>query len=165
MARTASTRRAPQREELPAGGLSSVLRGSMSSVMGTVGLNVPLRAVERLTGAVERAAVMLERLEEADGATRVLDLLKRADRITQSVEKVTRHLDRVDADFVERLNEALDVLAELRQDTRAMRKRLDSLEVEVTERLDRVPLVRPSRRERRSRKAAQTAEAVAEDRA
>ena len=142
----------------------------MNSVMGTVGLNVPLRAVERLTGAVERAATMLERLDDAGGATRVLDLLKRADRISHSVERATRHLDRLDEDFVKRLNDALAVLVEMRQDTRAMRKRLDSLEEEVhsvqtvlTDRLDRVPLLRPSRRERRSRQAAQTAVAAVED--
>ena len=134
--------------------------------MGTVGLNVPLRAVERLTGAVERAALMLERLDDAGGTTRVLDLLKRADRISHSVERATRHLDRLDADFVKRVNAALEVLVEMREDTRAMRKRLDSLEAEVhgvqtvvTERLDRVPLLRPSRRERRSRQAAKAAEA------
>ena len=83
-----------------------MLRGSMSSVMGTVGLNLPLRAVERLTSAVERAAAMLERFDDAGGTTRALDLLKRGD-------------------------ETLDVLAKMHQDTRAMRKRLDSLEAEV----------------------------------
>jgi len=105
----------------------------MSSVMGTVGLNVPLRAIERLTGAVDRAAAVLER-----------------------VERGTRHLDRLDADFVDRLNETMRVLADVRSDTRAMRRRVDALEAEVremrgllTERLDRVPLLRPSRKKRK----------------
>lgn len=116
-----------------------MLRDSMSSVMGNVGLNVPLRAVERLTTAVERAAALLERLERA-----------------------TRQLDRLDAEFVDRLNQSMRVLSDMRTDTRAMRRRVDTLEEEVrgmqallTERLDRVPLLRPSRKQR---KAAQPAE-------
>jgi len=164
MARSA-TSRSPRRdteEEAQSGSrFGGVLRGSMSSVMGTVGgLNVPLRTVERLTTALERAAVMLERIEDAGGSTRVITLLKRADRISKSVEQATKHLDRLDPDFVKRLNTALDMLIEMRRDTAAMRKRLDSLEQEVhgvqtvlTDRLDRVPLLRPSRRARR---AAQT---------
>jgi hypothetical protein len=134
-----------------------VLRGSMNSVMGTVGLNVPLRAVERLTGAVEHAASMLERLEEGGVATRVLDLLKRADRITRSVERASRHLDDVEDGFVKRLSDALDMVVLMRQDTEAIRARLDTLELEVrevrstvTQRLDRSPLFRPSRKERRA---------------
>lgn len=116
-----------------------MLRDSMSSVMGNVGLNVPLRAIERLTSAVERAAALLERLERA-----------------------TRHLDQVDAGFVDRLNQSMRVLSDMRSDTRAMRRRVDTLEEEVrsmrgllTERLDRVPV---SRTGRRQRKAAQPTE-------
>jgi hypothetical protein len=119
-----------------------MLRGSVGSVMGNVGLNVPLRAIERLTGAVERAAAVLER-----------------------VERATRHLDRLDADFVDRLNQGLRVLTDVRQDTRAMRRRVEALEEEVhamqellTERLDRVPLLRPSRRQRKAAEAAEAEE-------
>lgn len=111
--------------------------------MGSVGLNVPLRAIERLTGAVERAATLLERLE-----------------------RTTRHLDAVDDGFIERLDDSFQVLADMRKDTRAMRTRVDALETEMrelqallTDRLDRVPLMRPSRRER---KAAQSAAADGE---
>ena len=106
--------------------------------MGSVGLNVPLRAIERLTGAVERAATLLER-----------------------VERATRHLDELDAGFFDRLNDSFQVLADMRKDTRAMRGRVEQLESEVrelqallVERLDRVPLMRPSRRERKSAHAA-----------
>lgn len=116
-----------------------MLRDSVNSMMGTVGgLNVPLRAIERLTGAVERAAALLER-----------------------VERATRHLDELDAGFVDRLYESFDVLADMRKDTRAMRTRVDELESEVrelqallTERLDRVPLMRPSRRVRKAERVA-----------
>jgi hypothetical protein len=116
------------------GGFGGVLRDSVNSVMGTVGLNVPLRAIERLTGAVERAASLLER-----------------------VERATHHLDEIDAGFIDRLNDSFEVLADMRRDTRAMRSRIDELETEVrelqallTERLDRVPLMRPNRRQRRA---------------
>jgi len=169
VARTAAprtTRRFVDDDEDASGGgrFGDVLRGSMSSLAGTVGgLNLPLRTVERLTKAVERAAVMLERIEDAGGSTRVITLLKRADRISKSVEQATKHLDKLDPNFVKRLDTALAMLVEMRQDTAAMRARLDSLEVEVrgvqtvlTDRLDRVPLMRPSRRER---KAAQAADA------
>ena len=115
-----------------------MLRDSVNSVMGTAGLNVPLRAIERLTGAVERAAALLERTERA-----------------------TRHLDRVDGGFIDRLNDSFDVLSDMGEDTRAMRSRVDQLETEMrdlqtllTERLDRVPLMRPSRRERKVAQAA-----------
>ena len=124
------------------GGFAGVLRDSVNSVVGSVGLNVPLRAVERLTGAVERAATLLER-----------------------VERATRHLDRLDAGFVDRLNESLEVLADIRNDTAAMRDRVDEVEADVralgallTERVDRVPLMRPSRRQRK------TAQVIAESR-
>lgn len=119
-----------------------MLRDSMSSVMGNVGLNVPLRAIERLTSAVERAASLLERLERA-----------------------TRHLDRVDADFVDRLNQSMRVLSDMRSDTRALRRRVDTLEEEVrsmqvllTERLDGMPLLRPSRKHRKAAQAAEDGE-------
>lgn len=142
----AAKRAAPQREgakraaapENPlAGAFGGVLRGSVNSVMGSVGLNVPLRAIERLTGAVERAASLLER-----------------------VERTTRHLDEIDGGFIDRLNDSFQVLADMRKDTRAMRARVDELESEVrelqtllTERLDRVPLMRPNRRERKAARA------------
>ena len=109
----------------------------MNSVMGTVGgLNVPLRAIERLTGAIERSAALLERLERA-----------------------TRHLDKVDARFIDRLDDSFDVLAQMRQDTKLLRQHVDALEKEVrglhtllNERFDRVPLLRAGKR---TRKAAQ----------
>ena len=117
-----------------AGAFGGVLRGSVNSVMGSVGLNVPLRAIERLTGAVEHAASLLER-----------------------VERTTRHLDEIDPGFMDRLNDSFQVLADMRKDTRAMRARVDQLESEMrelqtllTERLDRVPLMRPSRRDRKA---------------
>lgn len=149
--RAAAKRASPQREprereaakrtsatENPlAGAFGGVLRGSVNSVMGSVGLNVPLRAIERLTGAVERAAALLER-----------------------VERATRHLDELDAGFVDQLYDTFEVLAGVRDDTAAMRARVDELEGEMrelqsllTERLDRVPLMRPRRRRRRAEPA------------
>lgn len=111
-----------------------MLRGSMTGMMGTVGLNVPLRAIERLTSAIERSAALLERMERA-----------------------TRHIDRLDPRFVDRLDRSLTVLADMQQDTRAMRRRVDELEKEVramhkllNDRFDRLPLLRPSRRERKA---------------
>lgn len=110
----------------------------MNSMMGTVGLNVPLRAIERLTSAIERAAALLERMERA-----------------------TRHIDRLDPRFFERVDRSFKVLAEMQQDTRAMRRRVDELEKEVrathtllNDRFDRLPLLRPSRRERKAVTAA-----------
>ncbi|MBV8527235.1 MAG: hypothetical protein JOZ75_02865 [Candidatus Dormibacteraeota bacterium] len=103
---------------------------------------MPLRAIERLTGAVERAAVLLER-----------------------VERATRHLDKLDSRFVDRLNGSFSVLADLRSDTKAIRARLDEIETDMrdlesllTERLDRMPLMRPSRRERKAKEAEGKAE-------
>lgn len=115
-----------------------MLRGSMNSMMGTVGLNVPLRAIERLTSAIEHSAALLERMERA-----------------------TRPLDRMDPRFVDRLDHSFKVLADMQQDTRAMRRRLDELDKEVramhrllNDRFDRVPLLRPSRRVRKAAVAA-----------
>ena len=134
MARTASTQRRTRREELPpeAGGLGSMLRGSVNSMVGAAGLNLPLRAVERLTTSIEHATSILERLERA-----------------------TLHLDDLDADFASRVSDSLDVLTRMSEDTRAIRKRMDSLEAEVKglrtlveERMDRIPLFRPHRRSR-----------------
>ena len=109
-----------------------MLRGSVNSMVGVAGLNVPLRAIERLTGAVEHAALTLERLERA-----------------------TVHLERFDEDVVDRVNDALDALADMSDDTHAIRERLDSIEAEVRDvramvlqRLDRVPLMRPRQRDR-----------------
>jgi hypothetical protein len=119
-----------------------MLRGSVTSVVGATGLNVPMRAVERLTHAIERATLMLERLDRA-----------------------TEQLDRVDADFIDSVNETLGILARMGADTRAIRKRMDSMELEmrelrtvVTQRLDRVPLLRPRRRDRRASKQAAPAQ-------
>lgn len=113
--------------------LGGVLRGSVNSMVGAAGLNLPLRAVERLTGALENATAILERLERATG-----------------------RLDRLDDDIVERAQEALDAVNEMSEDTRLIAERMESLEEEVrelreviTQRLDRVPLLRP-RGERRS---------------
>ena len=132
-------RRTPAADNPLTGAFGGVLRGSVNSVMGSVGLNVPLRAIERLTGAVERAAALLER-----------------------VERATRHLDEMDAGFIDRLNDSFRVLADMRKDTRAMRARVDELEGEMralqtllTERLDRVPLMRPGRRQRKANVAAE----------
>ena len=132
--RRESAKRADASENPLAGAFGGVLRGSVNSVMGSVGLNVPLRAIERLTGAVERSASLLER-----------------------VERTTRHLDEIDGGFIDRRNDSFQVLADMRKDTRAMRTRVDELEREMrdlqtllTERLDRVPLMRPNRRERKA---------------
>lgn len=132
-----SATRTSSRESSGAGGIGGALRGSMNSVMGTVGLNVPLRAIEGLTGAVERGATVLER-----------------------VERATRHLEKLDARFMDRVNDSFAVLADLRKDTRAIRARVDEMEADMrelqsvlTERLDRVPLVRPPRRERKAKAA------------
>src|ERR1700730_3622316 len=115
-----------------------MLRGSVNSVVGAAGLNLPLRAVERLTSAVEHAAITLERLERA-----------------------TAHLDRIDRDFLDRIHEALDALTDMSEDTRAIRERMDGIEAEiremrelVTNRLNRVPLLRPRRSERAPEAAA-----------
>ena len=136
MARTTSTSRRTRREapDPAASGFGSMLRGSVNSMVGAAGLNLPLRAVERLTGAIEQATSMLERLERA-----------------------TVHLDELDPDFVQRLSESPDVLARMHEDTSAIRKRMDAIEAEVRgmrmlveERFDRVPLLRSPRRARRA---------------
>ena len=135
MTRAAPKRRAPVREREQSdngGGFGGMLRGSVNSVVGATRLNVLVRAVERLTRAIEHATVMLERLERA-----------------------TKQLDRLDDGFFERVNKTMGVLDRMGTDTRAIRKRMDSMEVEmhdlrviVTQRLDRVPLLRPRRRDR-----------------
>jgi len=144
MTRAAPKRRAPAGDrEQPdnGGGFGGILRGSVNSVVGATRLNVLVRAVERLTRAIEHATVMLERLERA-----------------------TKHLDRVDDRFIERVNATLGVLNRMGTDTRAIRKRMDSMEIEmhelrmiVTQRLDRVPLLRPRRRDRRAEATPSTA--------
>jgi hypothetical protein len=120
------------------GGFGGMLRGSVNSVVGAAGLNLPLRAVERLTSAVEHAAITLERLERA-----------------------TAHLDQIDGDFLDRIHEALNSLADMSDDTRAIRERMDGIEAEVrdmrelvTNRFNRVPLLRPRRSERAHQAAA-----------
>jgi len=106
-----------------------MLRGSVNSVVGTVGLNLPLRAVERLTGAVEHAAAILERLERA-----------------------TVHLEYVDEDFIDKIEETVDSLLAMRDDTAGIYARMESLEKEVqllrkalSDRLDRLPWIRSRR--------------------
>ena len=106
-----------------------MLRGSVNSVVGTVGLNLPLRAVERLTGAVEHAAAILERLERA-----------------------SKHIEDLDEDFFERIEETLETLLVMRDDTAGIHARMESLEREVvllrkalSERLDRLPWIRSRR--------------------
>jgi hypothetical protein len=130
--RPATPRTASSGEPATAGGWGGVLRGSVNSVVGAAGLNLPLRAVERLTRAIEQATTVLERMERA-----------------------TQQLDRLDADFIDQVSETLDVLMDMREDTRAMSERMVSLEDELrnlrsllTQRLDRVPLLRPRRKDR-----------------
>jgi hypothetical protein len=132
------TRAVPEPVTAAGGGFGGMLRGSVNSMVGAAGLNLPLRAVERLTSAVEHAAITLERLERA-----------------------TEHLDRIDGDFLDRIHEALDALTDMSDDTRAIRERMDGIEAEiremrelVTNRLDRVPLLRPRRRDRAQAAAA-----------
>jgi hypothetical protein len=142
MTRRASSGRTRTGPEEPVatagGGFGGMLRGSVNSMVGAAGLNLPLRAVERLTSAVEHAAITLERLERA-----------------------TAHLDRIDGDFLDRIHEAVDALTDMSDDTRAIRERMDGIEAEiremrelVTNRLDRVPLLRPRRRDRAQAAAA-----------
>jgi hypothetical protein len=118
MARQARTPRPVDVEERAAspGGIGGMLRGSVNSVVGAAGLNLPLRAIERLTRAVEHAATTLERMERA-----------------------TVHLDRVDSAFIDRVEEAFDILAAMADDTRAIRERLTGLERELRRRADRSP--------------------------
>ena len=120
----------PEPAPAPSGGFGSVLRGSVNSVVGAAGLNLPLRAVERLTSAIENASQVLERLERA-----------------------TTRLDELDDDFLDRAYETFDMLAAIRDDTHAINDRIVAVEEEVRElrslitaRFDQVPLLRQRRR-------------------
>ena len=111
------------------GGLGGLLRGSATSLAGAAGLNLPLRAVERLTTAIENTTATLERLA-----------------------RTTEILDDLDADIVDRFVDTFDVLSAMQADTAAMRERMESMEGEIrelrvliTERFDRVPLLREKR--------------------
>ena len=108
MARTAGTRRAKQEPE-PAANWTSMLRGSVNTVVGAAGgLQLPLRAVERLTAAVENAAAALERIQRA-----------------------AERLDSLDEDFLERITETLDILAAMHDNIAAMTERLERVEDDV----------------------------------
>lgn len=129
MARRTTTKPTVEAEPPAGGGLGSVLRGSVNSMVGAAGLNLPLRAVERLTSSIENASAILERLERA-----------------------TTRLDEIDDDFLDRAYETLDILAAMREDTHAISERLVALETEVrelrtliTQRFDQVPLLRRRR--------------------
>jgi hypothetical protein len=98
-------------EPVSGGGLGSMLRGSVNSMVGAAsGLNLPLRAVERLTDAMERAASTLERLERASA-----------------------RLDELDEGFLERLDTTLDSLAAMARDVHATRVRVDAIHRELRE--------------------------------
>ena len=116
--------------EEAAGGFGSMLRGSVNSMVGAAGINLPLRALERLTTAIEHASAILERLERASS-----------------------RLDDIDDDFLERAYDTLDVIAAVQKDVHAMSARLNSVEKEVrqvrsllNERFDQVPLLRARRK-------------------
>jgi hypothetical protein len=120
---------APREDPAQGGGFGSVLRGSVNSMVGAAGLNLPLRAVERLTTAVEHAAAILERLERA-----------------------TTRLDDLDDDFLERAYETLDLLGEMHEETQAIGERMERIEMELrevrtllTDSFNRVPLLRDRR--------------------
>ncbi|MHB8717713.1 MAG: hypothetical protein ACYDAC_02320 [Candidatus Dormibacteria bacterium] len=123
------TRATAGAEAASGGGIGGLLRGSVTSVAGAAGLNLPLRAVERLTSAIEGTAATLER-----------------------IARTTEILDELDADIVDRFVDTFEVLAAMREDTAAMRGRMDSMEVEIralrlliAERFDQVPLLRERR--------------------
>ena len=125
--RTPSPRRTA--DEAGGGGLGGLLRGSATSLAGAAGLNLPLRAVERLTTAIETTSATLERLA-----------------------RTTEILDELDADIVDRFVDTFDVLSAMREDTAAMRERMESMESEIRElrelitaRFDQVPLLREKR--------------------
>lgn len=131
MARRPTTKPTVEEEPPPSvgGGFGSVLRGSVNSMVGAAGLNLPLRAVERLTSSIENASAILVRLERA-----------------------TTRLDELDDDFLDRAYETLDILAAMREDTRVISERVVAVEEEVrelrtliTQRFDQVPLLRRRR--------------------
>ena len=134
-ARTTTTRRrtpAPTTttpDPATGGGFGSLLRGSVTSVAGAAGFNLPLRAVERLTAAIESTTATLDRLA-----------------------RTTQILDELDADIVDRFVDTFDVLSAMGEDTAAMRERMESMESEIrelrvliTQRFDQVPLLRGKR--------------------
>ena len=130
MTRRPAAQRSSPEDEASQSGLGSRLRGSVNSMVGAAGLNLPLRAVERLTTAIENASSILERLERA-----------------------SMRLDDVEDDFLERAYDTLDVIVTLQKDVHAMAARLNTVEREVrevrtllTERFDQVPLLRARKR-------------------
>ena len=119
----------PPADEAGGGGLSGLLRGRVTSVAGVAGLNLPLRAVERLTAAIENTTATLDRLA-----------------------RTTEILDDLDADIIDRFVDTFDVLAAMRDDTAAINARMESMEGEIrelrmliTSRFDQVPLLREKR--------------------
>jgi 2-polyprenyl-6-methoxyphenol hydroxylase-like FAD-dependent oxidoreductase len=91
MTRRATTTRKVEDEPVTSGGggFGSVLRGSVNSVVGAAGLNLPLRAVERLTTAIENVSAVLQRLDDdfLDRAYETFDILAAMRDDTQAINQ------------------------------------------------------------------------------
>jgi hypothetical protein len=116
------------------GGLGGLLRGSGSMLGQISGLDSPARSLERLATAVERGAMLLDRLEHEVGVDRVLATLERIDHAVMLMETIGASLEAARRDG-----------AEMRASLVQIEERVVDLHARAAPPLDAIPLTRPRR--------------------
>lgn len=106
------------------GAIGGLLRGGGSMLGQISGMESPARSLERVAGAAERAAALLDILEREIGVQRAVETLQRVDAMA-------------------------DDIAEMRRSVRAIELAIVDLHTRLAPPLDRIALPRMGRRRRR----------------
>ncbi|GAC1335237.1 MAG: hypothetical protein NVSMB17_17890 [Candidatus Dormibacteria bacterium] len=107
------SRAAPATAPSPPAILSDLLRGPLQMVGQVTGLDSAARSMERLAASAERAAELLDRLDREVGIDRVISVLERLERLSETADQMNRSLRAVEKlamDVQKRVVEPLDRL-------------------------------------------------------
>ncbi|MFN2463760.1 MAG: hypothetical protein ABR573_07665 [Candidatus Dormibacteria bacterium] len=138
----APARASPRAVPAPPAILSDLLRGPLQMVGQMTGIDTAARALERLAQSAERAAAILDRVDAdrvdqlAASAERAAELLARLDQEV-GIDRVISVLERL-----ERLSETAD---QMNRSLRAIERLALDLQKRVVEPLDRLPIPRALR--------------------
>jgi len=93
--------------------LTDLLRGPLQMVGQMTGIETAARAMERLAASAERAAELIDRLDQEVGIERVISVLERLERLSETADQMNRSLramEKLALDVQKRVIEPLDRL-------------------------------------------------------